>query len=144
MRTRLGHARVGELATVRPDGTPHVVPVCFALDGDTVVSAVDAKPKTTTELRRLANVRANPAGGLLVHQYDDADWTRLWWVRVDGRAEVVERGERRERAIALLVDKYAQYRADPPPGAVICLAIERWQGWEWGAQPSGRVTSDSS
>ena len=75
-RTRLGEARVGELATVRAtdaDGwsAPHVVPVCFALDGDTVVTAVDAKPKTTAALRRLDNVRAHPDASLLVHAYDD-------------------------------------------------------------------------
>ena len=78
---------------------PHVVPVCFALDGDTVVTAVDAKPKTTAALRRLDNVRAHPDGRLLVHAYDDEDWTQLWWVRVDGRAEVLTGGPDRDAAI---------------------------------------------
>ena len=131
MRTRVGAARVGELATADAAGRPHVVPVCFALDGDTIVTAVDAKPKTTTGLRRLANVRAQPAASLLVHHYDDDDWTRLWWVRVDGTAEVVDRGPVRDDAVALLVAKYAQYRAEPPPGAVIHVAIRQWRGWEW-------------
>jgi PPOX class probable F420-dependent enzyme len=135
-RTRLGKARVGELATVRatdPEGrsAPHVVPVCFALDGDTVVTAVDAKPKTTAALRRLDNVRAHPDASLLVHAYDDEDWTRLWWVRVDGPAEVLTGGPERDAAIAHLVAKYAQYRAEPPPGAVIRLTIARWASWEW-------------
>jgi PPOX class probable F420-dependent enzyme len=131
MRTRFGAARVGELATVDSSGAPHVVPVCFALDGDVLVTAVDAKPKTTTNLRRLANVTAHPAITMLVHHYDDEDWTRLWWVRVGGRAEVVDGGAVRDEAVGLLVAKYAQYRADPPPGAVIRITIETWRAWEW-------------
>src|SRR5690606_37163913 len=80
MRARVAAARVGTLATVTRDGRPHVVPCCFAVDDDTVWSAVDAKPKSTLALRRLENVRANPAASLLVDHYED-DWTRLWWVR---------------------------------------------------------------
>jgi PPOX class probable F420-dependent enzyme len=129
-RARLGGARVGELATVRSDGTPHVVPVCFALVDDTVVSAVDAKPKSTTELRRLDNVRANHRASLLVHEYADHDWTKLWWVRVDGAADVVTDGPGRIAALEALMAKYRQYRDTPPPGAVIALTITRWASWE--------------
>jgi PPOX class probable F420-dependent enzyme len=131
MRARLATARVGELATVTEAGAPHIVPVCFALDGDAVVTAVDAKPKSTVDLRRLANVRANPTAALLVHHYDDADWSRLWWVRIGGSATVLEHGPDRERALSVLVAKYPQYREQPPPGAVIRIAIEQWRGWEW-------------
>jgi PPOX class probable F420-dependent enzyme len=130
-RARVGAARVGELATVRADGTPHVVPVCFALVGGTVVTAVDAKPKSTGGLRRLDNVRAHPHASLLVHEYADDDWTRLWWVRVDGNAEVLADGPRHHAAIAALVAKYPQYRETPPPGAVIELTPTRWATWEW-------------
>ena len=130
-RARLEGARVGELATVRADTGPHVVPVCFALAGDTVVTAIDAKPKSTTALRRLENVRANPRASLLVHAYDDRDWSQLWWVRVDGGAEVVTDGPLHAQAVDRLVAKYGQYREHPPSGAVIRVSIDRWASWEW-------------
>jgi PPOX class probable F420-dependent enzyme len=131
MRRRFAAARVARLATVRPDGRPHVVPVCFAVEGDWVVSVVDEKPKRSAELARLANVRAQPAVSLLVDEYDD-DWTRLWWVRVDGTGLVVEGGTDHERAVALLATKYAQYahyRDDRPSGAALVVTVERWSGW---------------
>ena len=87
MRARLATARVGELATVTEAGAPHIVPVCFALDGDTVVTAVDAKAEVDGGSPPAGNVRANPTAALLVHHYDDADWSRLWWVRVGGSAD---------------------------------------------------------
>jgi PPOX class probable F420-dependent enzyme len=127
-RARLASGRVGRLATVRPDGRPHVVVCCFALDGDRLWTAVDAKPKATTRLQRLANVRAHPWASLLVDHYEE-DWDRLWWVRVDGAAAVLEEGAERERAVAALVAKYAQYASAPPEGPVLALAVERWRGW---------------
>jgi PPOX class probable F420-dependent enzyme len=128
-RARVGRARVARLATVRADGTPHVVPCCFALDGDTVYSAVDdAKPKSTAALVRLANVRAQPRASLLVDHYDD-DWSQLWWVRVDGASRVLETGDERERALDLLVAKYVQYRDARPPGAVLVIDIDTWRAW---------------
>ena len=127
-RARLSAARVGHLATVRPDGRPHVVVCCFALDGDRLWTAVDAKPKASRRLQRLANVRAHPWASLLVDHYEE-DWDRLWWVRVDGAAAVLEDGAERERAIAALVAKYGQYASAPPDGPVVALAVERWRGW---------------
>jgi PPOX class probable F420-dependent enzyme len=127
-RARLSSGRVGHLATVRPDGRPHVVVCCFALEGDRLWTAVDAKPKSTTRLQRLDNIRANPWASLLVDHYEE-DWDRLWWVRVDGAATVLEAGGEYERAIAALVAKYAQYASSPPAGPVIALAAERWRGW---------------
>jgi PPOX class probable F420-dependent enzyme len=129
MRRRVDAARVARLATVTPAGAPHLVPVCFAFRGDDIVSVVDGKPKTTTALQRLANVRANPAVTLLVDHYDDRDWTRLWWVRIDGPAEVVEGGDGYRRALAALTAKYEQYRADPPTGPVLTITPEVWRGW---------------
>src|SRR4051812_13262884 len=82
-RRRVAAARVGRLGTSEGDGAPHLVPVCFVLSADTVYSAVDGKPKRTTRLRRLANVRARPAATLLVDEYAE-DWSRLWWVRLRG------------------------------------------------------------
>lgn len=132
MRRRLGEARVGRLATTTVDGRPHAVPCCFvldaALDGDVVWTAVDAKPKRTSALRRLENVRAHPHAALLVDHYDD-DWSTLWWVRVDGTARVVEGGPERGRAVALLTGKYEQYEHTPPPGPVIAVTVERWAAW---------------
>ena len=128
-RERLATARVGRLGTVTADGDPHVVPCCFALVGTTVVTAVDAKPKSTQALRRLANVRAHPRATLLVDHYDDRDWGALWWVRVDGAARVVEDGPERDQAVAALAAKYDQYREAPPPGAVIALNATTWRTW---------------
>ncbi len=128
MRERVAGARVARLGTVTVDGAPHLVPCCFALAGDTAYSAVDGKPKSTLALRRLANVRANPHASLLVDHYAE-DWSTLWWVRVDGTGRVIEGGPERDRALALLGDKYEQYRRQPPPGPVVALDITTWRAW---------------
>jgi PPOX class probable F420-dependent enzyme len=128
MRQRVAPARVGRLATVAADGRPHLVPVCFALEGETLYSAVDEKPKRSRRLKRLANIRTNPSVSLIVDHYEE-DWSRLWWIRVDGRAEVLEDGPEVERALALLSAKYEQYRAQPPRGPVIVVELEQWRGW---------------
>jgi PPOX class probable F420-dependent enzyme len=103
------------------------VPIVFALDGDTIYTAVDAKPKTSTRLKRLANIAAESKVAVLVDHYDD-DWSRLWWSRADGRARVVD-GSEAARAIGLLVARHAQYSTAPPPGPVIAVDVERWTGW---------------
>ncbi len=128
MRARVAGARVGRLATVTAAGRPHLVPCCFALDGDVVVSAVDAKPKSTLALRRLDNLRAHPAASLLVDHYAE-DWATLWWVRLDGTGRVVEGGAERDAALVLLAAKYEQYRRDPPPGPVVALDVTAWRAW---------------
>lgn len=127
-REKFGGERVARLATVGGDGRPHLVPVVFALAGDRVVTAIDHKPKTTTDLRRLRNIRENPEVSLLVDHYDD-DWSRLWWVRADGTARVVESGPDREAAIDALAAKYLQYRERRPAGPVIVVDVTRWTGW---------------
>jgi PPOX class probable F420-dependent enzyme len=125
-RRRFGAARVARLATADAAGRPHLVPIVFALEGDRVYSAVDAKPKRTTALRRLANVRENPAAAVLVDHYDD-DWSALWWVRADGRGRVLDgAAEEAEQAVALLAERYPQQRA---VGAVLAIDVERWTGW---------------
>jgi PPOX class probable F420-dependent enzyme len=121
---RLAQARIGHLATVGADGAPHVVPVCFAVTADHIVTAVDAKPKQTRALKRLANVEATGRASLLVDHYEE-DWTRLWWVRADGRAHVIGS----EEAIDALAAKYAQYRERRPAGPVIAIEPERWRSW---------------
>jgi len=119
---------VARLATVGPDGRPHAVPVCFVLEGDTVYSAVDRKPKRSTDLQRLANVRAHPDAAILVDHYDE-DWTTLWWVRLRGRARVLQTGDERARALILLQEKYPQYREQPPDGDVLALDVDEWRSW---------------
>ena len=121
---RLAEARIGRLATVTPDGRPHVVPVCFAPHDGRIVTAVDAKPKATRALQRLENVRAHGSASLLVDHYEE-DWTQLWWVRVDGAATI----EESEAGIEALAAKYAQYRDQRPQGPLIAITPERWRSW---------------
>ena len=121
-----GDYRVAHLATVGADGRPHVVPICFALDGDTLYSAVDEKPKSTRRLQRLANIGANPQVEVVIDHWDE-DWRRLWWVRLSGRAVVVEHDS---RGLDLLAAKYPQYRADPPAGPFVVVAIESRTSWQ--------------
>lgn len=123
-------AEVGRLGTVTADGRPHLVPCCFAGDARrrVVYSAVDGKPKSTRRLRRLANLRAHPAASLLVDHYA-ADWSTLWWVRLDGTGRVVDSPAEEDHALALLIAKYAQYRRDPPAGPVIALDVGACRSW---------------
>ena len=126
-RERFAAARVARLATADSSGRPHLVPLVFAVDGDRVYSTVDAKPKRTTALRRLDNVRENPAVSLLVDHYEDTDWAALWWVRADGLGRVLESGEAEaRRAVALLRQRYPQQSG---AGTVLAVDVERWSGW---------------
>jgi PPOX class probable F420-dependent enzyme len=111
------------------------VPLCFVLDGEVVYWAVDHKPKRSTRLRRVDNLRADPRCSLLVDHYDE-DWTRLWWVRLDARARVVDDAAERARALALLAAKYPQYTEAPPRGDLLAVRVERWLGWSAG-EPAG-------
>ena len=126
-RALFAAARVARLATVGAEARPHIVPIVFALTGDVVYSAVDAKPKRTRALKRLDNIARNPRVALLADHYED-DWDALWWVRADGVARVAD-GAEAERGVALLVERYEQYRAAPPRGPVLAIAVERWSGW---------------
>jgi PPOX class probable F420-dependent enzyme len=128
LRERFAASPVAYLSTVRPDGGPHVVPCVFALVGDTVYTAVDAKPKRTTRLQRLANLRADPRCALLVDAYAD-DWSRLWWVRADGRAAIVEDPAPDHPGIPALVARFPQYRAQPPTGPLLVVTVDHWSGW---------------
>lgn len=128
VRRRVETARVARLATVDTTGRPHVVPICFAIVGETVYSAVDRKPKRSPRLKRLDNIRANPGVEVLVDHYED-DWSSLWWVRLRGRAFVVDDGEELGRALEALAAKYPQYRVEPPPGPVVAVALDEWKWW---------------
>ena len=125
---KLSAARVARLATTEPDGRPHLVPIVFALEDWTLYSAVDWKPKRSPRLRRIENARARPDVTILIDHYED-DWDRLWWIRLRGRARVLEDGEERERALALLAEKYPQYRTRPPEGAVLAVDIVELREW---------------
>ena len=127
-RRRLAGSRVAHLATVSADGRPHIVPIVFALDGDTLYFAVDAKPKKTTRLARLKNIEANPTVSVLVDHYED-DWTRLWWVHVDGTAHVITDDAEAQRAIGRLAKRYEQHATDRPGGPVVAIHIDRVTGW---------------
>ena len=129
MRERVRTAWVARLATTDPDGRPHLVPIVFALDGQTLYSAVDAKPKRSRRLRRVANARERPNVTVLVDQYED-DWGRLWWISLRGRARVLDTGVEAERALGLLVDKYEQYRREPPGRPVLAVDILEWRNWD--------------
>ena len=130
--SRLRAARVARLATVRPDGRPHVVPIVFALIGDgealTVYWAVDRKPKRSTELQRLRNISVNPHVELVVDGYDEA-WERLWWVRAAGTSRTVEDTTESARALGALTAEYPQYLRSPPDGPVVAVDIAEISGW---------------
>jgi PPOX class probable F420-dependent enzyme len=125
---RLTGARVARLATADPDGRPHLVPIVFVVDGDTLYSAVDHKPKRSRTLRRIENARARPDVTVLVDHYED-DWRRLWWIRLRGRARVLDSGQERERALELLAEKYEQYQAQRPDGPVLAVDIIEVRDW---------------
>ena len=121
-------ARSYRFATVGADGAPHLVPVTAAVDGDTVVFAVDFKPKKTPHLQRLLNVEHEPRVAFLADHYVD-DWTQLWWVRADAAARVVTDGPDLDSALALLMAKYPQYRDAVPPGPALVATVTSWTGW---------------
>ena len=124
---RFAAARVARLATVGADGQPHLVAVTFALRRNVVVIAIDHKPKTTTNLKRLRNIQVNNRVSLLVDHYDD-DWSQLWWVRADGSAKVVEPSS---ESVGWLAEKYEQYRDRQPEGQIIWVDVDTWRSWSY-------------
>jgi PPOX class probable F420-dependent enzyme len=131
IKRRLAESLVAHLATAGPDGTPHIVPITFTIHGDTLYFAVDAKPKRTTNLKRLQNIAANPAVSILVDHYED-DWAKLWWIRVDGTARVVDDNSESDHAIKLLMERYPQYQRTRPKGPVVAISMDRLSGWSGG------------
>lgn len=132
VRYRVSAARVARLATADRFGTPHLVPIVFTLDGDAIHTCVDEKPKSTRRLRRLRNIEENPRVSMLVDHYSD-DWTRLWWVRIDGIATIHDATARAGvAALDALARKYAQYRTARPAGPLITIDRLTWRSWEAG------------
>lgn len=132
IRAKLETARVARLATLDASGGPHLVPICFAYDGSVFYSAIDRKPKrlAANRLARLKNIQATPQVALLVDEYDD-DWTRLWYVLVRGKAELVSAASERKRALKHLETKYRQYAqgmlADDAP--ILRITPQRINSW---------------
>ena len=125
-------ARVGHLATVDEQGQPLNLPFCFAFDGESLYSPIDEKPKTVAprELKRVRNIRANPRVSVVVHRYDDEDWSRLAHIIIQGKADILANGETHRKAVRLLRRKYPQYRAmalDERP--MIQIRVERYIRW---------------
>ncbi|MEV5576170.1 TIGR03668 family PPOX class F420-dependent oxidoreductase [Spirillospora sp. NPDC052269] len=127
---RLAAAPVARLATVSSEagGRPHLVPITFAVSAGSVFTAVDHKPKTTRDLRRLENLRANPHASVLADHYED-DWDRLWWVRADGHAHVITDPDAMAVPLDLLAARYPRYRERRPDGPVIEVVIDHVVGW---------------
>ncbi|MFD4369257.1 TIGR03668 family PPOX class F420-dependent oxidoreductase [Rhodococcus sp. NPDC058521] len=124
-----GVARVARMATTNSDAQPHLVPVVFVLVDGVVYTSVDHKPKRSKHLRRLANIAADARVSVLVDHYEE-DWNNLWWVRVDGIAEILEGGEiEAQRAIDALTEKYPQYALIRPDGPVIAVRNLVWRTW---------------
>lgn len=128
MRRRIEESRDAFLATAGADGRPHAVPIGFAVHGETIYFAVDSKPKQTVNLRRLRNIAENPHVAVLFDHYEE-DWSRLWWIRVDGTARVVDDAGEAARAVDLLTSRYPQYGHARPAGPVVAISIDRLSGW---------------
>jgi PPOX class probable F420-dependent enzyme len=128
MRRRLETSFVARLATIGGDGRPHIVPITFGLEDQTLYFAVDFKPKRTANLKRLSNIATNPAVSVLIDHYE-SDWDQLWWVRLDGTARIATEPGEVERALNLLALRYEQYRTTRPAGPVVAITIERMTGW---------------
>ena len=129
LRRRIEESRVARLATLDANGRPHLVPIVFALAGNTLYSAVDAKPKRSRTLRRIENARRRSDVTVLIDHYDE-DWTQLWWMRLRGDARVLDGGEEAAHALAVLAAKYEQYRKAAPQIPVLAIDITEWRAWE--------------
>ena len=129
-RRFLGDCRVGRLATADRGGMPHVIPVCYAVEGETLYVTVDEKPKRRdVQLKRVRNIRENPQAAFVADRYDE-DWSRLGWVMLRGTAEILESGPEHDSAQELLRARYPQYRTMNLAGLpVIALRIERAASW---------------
>ncbi|MBV9553920.1 MAG: TIGR03668 family PPOX class F420-dependent oxidoreductase [Alphaproteobacteria bacterium] len=123
-------SRVGRLATAEAGGAPFLTPVCFVLSGDAIYVTIDEKPKRQDRpLKRVRNILENPQTAFLVDRWDE-NWTRLGWVMLRGRAEILDGGAEHDRAQALLRAKYPQYRSMDLGGLpVIALRIVRVASW---------------
>jgi PPOX class probable F420-dependent enzyme len=130
----LASARVARLGLIDDDGRPRVLPITFAVVDDAVWSAIDNKPKRTTEPARVRWLRRRPEATVCVDRYDD-DWNELAWLQLLGRIDVLDL-DRGTAGLDALRAKYGQYESDPPPGPILRLTVER--ALVWRAAESGR------
>ena len=135
VRRLIAQTRVARLATADEAGTPHLIPVCYALDGDTVYSVIDRKPKRVgpTNLRRIRNITANPKVALLLDRYEE-DWSWLWYVLLRGVASMLTRGPEHRWALILLRKKYPQYAGMELEGRPVIRA-RIYRAVAWGKLP---------
>lgn len=126
-RAFLSRRRVGRLATADPAAVPHVIPVCFALGGDVLYTAIDQKPKRGTQLKRLQNIACNPAVTFLADHYEE-NWSKLGWVMVEGRGEILTNGAEFSSAECLLRERYPQY-AGMRLSPIVAIRIVRVRSW---------------
>jgi PPOX class probable F420-dependent enzyme len=127
--------RVGHLATADAKAMPHLVPICFVYDGQAVYTAIDHKPKRATgyRMKRIRNLLENPQVTFLVDHYEE-DWQQLSYIMIQGRAQILESGPERQRALGLLEDKYPQYRERQlaqDTGLVIKIVPDSIRRWAW-------------
>ncbi len=134
VRKRLEKARVARLATVNARGQPHIVPICFALDGAFFYTAIDRKPKRVApeKLTRVRNITATGQAALVIDEYSE-DWSRLWFVLVRGRARLVTISKERMQAIQLLRKKYRQYAEGMLSDEAMVIRIEPLSFTAWPA-----------
>ena len=126
---RIDQVRVATLATLSADGRPHLVPVVFARHDGNIVTAVDGKPKKRNLLARLENIARDPRVTVLFHHYEE-DWSRLWWVRVDGEASILDEGQEFSRSLTALRDRSAQYGSVALGGPAVIIKVEKTSSWE--------------
>ena len=119
--------RIGHLATADAAANPQVMPICFAICEDTLYTALDEKPKRARDAKRLKNIRENPQVSFLVDYYDE-EWSRLGWVMLRGRADILDMGDEFERGGILLTERYGQY-ASMSLGPVIAVRILQVRSW---------------
>ena len=127
----IGKSRHAYLSTASSDGVPHLIPICFAFDGQYFYSAIDQKPKRAVgkPLKRVRNILSNPNVALLLDHYEE-DWRRIWYLLVIGNAYVLEKDDSHTRAFELLEDKYYQYRAmDLVGSSIIRITPSRFINW---------------
>ena len=128
--------RVARLATSDPQGTPHVIPICFHYDGHRFYSVLDQKPKRTavTNLKRVRNILSNPKVALVIDHWQE-DWQGLWYVLINGTADLLHEGEEHQQALSSLREKYPQYRAmDLDTNPIIRITPTHTIRW---GQPAG-------
>lgn len=125
----LATARVGHLATASRDGRPHVIPMCFAWVPPVLYSAIDAKPKRTTHLRRVRNIIETGRAAFVVDRWSE-DWRQLAYILIEGPAEILDDGQERDDALILLTAKYPQYDDLPlVDNLVVKVTAERTVEW---------------